>query len=34
MKLFRKLFDHEYRELKKFEALANKIIDLDVFYLN
>ena len=32
MKLFRKLFDHEYRELKKFEALANKIIDLDEQY--
>ena len=32
MKIFKKLFDHDYKELKKFEDLANKIMDLDSEY--
>lgn len=32
MKLLRKLFDHEYKELKRFTVLADKIIDLDEEY--
>ena len=32
MKFLRKLFDHEYKELKRFEILANKIMDLDEEY--
>ena len=32
MKLLRKIFDHEYKELKRFEALADKIMDLDEEY--
>ena len=29
MGLFRKLFDHEYKELKKFTEQADKIVALD-----
>ena len=32
MNIFRKLFDHEYKELKKFSALADKIEALDEEY--
>ena len=32
MKFLRKLFDHEYKELKRFSALADKIIALDEEY--
>ena len=32
MKFLRKLFDHEYKELKKFTALADKIVELDEEY--
>ena len=32
MKLLRKIFDHEYKELKRFEPLADKIMDLDEEY--
>ena len=34
MGLFKKLFDHEYKELKKFEKLADKVMDLDQEYKN
>ena len=30
MKLFKKLFNHEYKELKKFEAIADEVIALEV----
>ena len=29
MKFLRRLFDHEYKELKRFTALADKIVALD-----
>lgn len=29
MNLLRKLFDHEYKELKKFSKIANEVLDLD-----
>ena len=32
MKIFKRLFDHEYKELKKFEALATKVLELDDEY--
>ena len=32
MKLFKKLFDHEYKELKKFESLAEQVLDLEDEY--
>ena len=32
MNFLKKLFDHEYKELKKFNELAEKIIDLDEEY--
>ena len=32
MSIFRKLFDHEYKELKKFAVLADKIDELDEEY--
>ncbi len=32
MKFLRKLFDHEYKELKRFSALADKIVGLDEEY--
>ena len=32
MKLFKKIFNHEYRELKKFEALAEQVVALDEEY--
>lgn len=32
MKLFKKLFDHEYKELKKFESLAEQVLDLEDKY--
>ena len=32
MNIFRKLFDHEYKELQKFYALADKIDELDEEY--
>ena len=32
MKLLRRLLDHEYKELKKFEAQADKIMDLEDEY--
>ena len=32
MGLFKKLFDHEYKELKKFGAMADKVEALDEQY--
>ena len=32
MKLLRKLFDHEYKELKRFTVLADKVMSLDEEY--
>ncbi len=32
MNIFKKLLDHEYKELKKFNALADKIVELDSEY--
>ena len=32
MNIFKKLFDHEYKELKKFNELASNIMDLDETY--
>ena len=32
MNIFKRLFDHEYKELKKFSALADKIEALDEEY--
>ena len=32
MKLFKKIFDHEYKELERFSKIANQIIDLDSKY--
>ena len=32
MNILRKLFDHEYKELKKFATIADKIVDLDEEY--
>mgnify|MGYP003532039592 CR=1 FL=1 len=32
MKILRKLFDHEYKELKRFNTLAEKIMALDEEY--
>ena len=32
MNILRKLFDHEYKELKRFTAIADKIMDLDEEY--
>ena len=32
MNILKKLFDHEYKELKKFEAIADKIVALDDEY--
>ena len=32
MKLFKKLFDHEYKELKKFESLAEQVLNLEDEY--
>ena len=32
MNIFKKLLDHEYKELKKFNALADKIVALDEEY--
>ena len=32
MKFLRKLFDHEYKELKRFSVLADKIMELDEEY--
>ena len=29
LKLFKNIFDNEYKELKKFEIIANKIEELD-----
>ena len=29
MKLFKKIFDHEYKELKRFEELAQQVLALD-----
>ena len=29
MKLFKKIFDHEYKELSRFEEIANKVVALD-----
>ena len=29
MKFFRKIFDHEYKELEKFKKIADEIDDLD-----
>mgnify|MGYP002858809911 CR=1 FL=1 len=34
MNIFKKLFDHEHRELKKFESLAKQVLDLDEEYTN
>ena len=32
MNIFKRLFDHEYKELKKFSALADKVVALDDEY--
>ena len=32
MNILRKLFDHEYKELKRFTGIADKIMDLDEEY--
>ena len=32
LKIFKKMFDIEYKELKRFNEIANKIIDLEVEY--
>ena len=32
MSFFRKLFDTEYKELKRFEKIADEIMALDVEY--
>ena len=32
MKIFKKLFDHEYKELKRFEKLAQQVVDLEDEY--
>ena len=32
MGLFRKLIDSEYKELKRFEGIANKVMELDEEY--
>ena len=32
MKLFKKLFNHEYKELQKFEAIADEVMALDEEY--
>ena len=32
MKILKKLFDHEYKELKKFNKLADEIMELDEEY--
>ena len=32
MNILRRLFDHEYKELKRFEILADKVMDLDEEY--
>ncbi len=32
MSLLRKLFDHEYKELKRFETIADKVMELDEEY--
>ena len=29
MKLFKKLFDHEYKELERFRKIADEIVALD-----
>ena len=29
MKLFKKLFDHEYKELEKFKKIADEVMALD-----
>ena len=34
MNIFKKLFDHEHRELKKFESMATKVLELDEEYTN
>ena len=32
MKFLRRLFDHEYKELKRFSAIADKVMALDEEY--
>ena len=32
MKFFKKIFDHEYKELQKFESIAKEIENLDSEY--
>ena len=32
MNILKKIFDHEYKELKKFNVIANKVMDLDEEY--
>ena len=32
MSIFKKLFDHEYKEMKRFRALADKVVALDEEY--
>jgi preprotein translocase, SecA subunit len=34
MKFFKKLFDHEHKELKKFERIADEVVSLDEEYSN
>ena len=32
MNIFKKLFDHEYKELTRFKKIADKVIELDEEY--
>ena len=32
MNILKKLFDHEYKEMKKFKKLADQIMELDEEY--
>ena len=32
MKFFKKIFDHEYKQLQKFRAIADKVMDLEEEY--
>ncbi len=33
MKFFKKIFDHEYKQLQKFRAIADKVMDLEEEYI-
>ena len=34
MKFFKKIFDHEYKELERFRSISDKIMELDNEYSN